>query len=166
MRILGIDPGLTHMGWGVIDHTAGRLSFVAGGRISPPTTGEIPVRLAALYHGLQAVIAQYRPETAAVEQTFINANPGSALKLGQARGVALLAPAAAGIPVAEYAANLIKKSVVGAGHADKAQIAAMIRVLLPRAGDMPPDQADALAVAITHAHHMTYLPGEKQCLPA
>ena len=153
MRILGIDPGLTHTGWGIVDDDHGRLSYVASGRISSPAAALLPDRLSFIFSQLQDIIHAHRPEAAAVEQTFVNANPASALKLGQARGVALLAPAHAGLPVAEYAANLIKKSVVGAGHADKDQIQMMVRVLLPRAGDLTPDQADALAVAITHAHH-------------
>lgn len=153
MRILGIDPGLTHTGWGVVDHAAGRLTYVASGRISAPTTDDMPARLNHIFEGLRAIIAAHMPDAAALEQTFVNANPASALKLGQARGVAMLAPATAGLNVAEYAPNLIKKSIVGAGHAGKDQIAAMIRVLLPKSGDLTPDQADALAVAITHAHH-------------
>lgn len=167
MRILGIDPGLTHTGWGVIDYTTGRLSYVASGRISAPVKLDIAARLAVIYTELMNMITLHAPETAAVEHTFVNANPASALKLGQARGVALLAPAMAGLSVSEYAPNLIKKSVVGSGHADKDQIAAMIRVLLPRAGDVTPDQADALAVAITHAHHAPpILQKVKTCLPA
>ncbi len=154
MRILGIDPGLTHTGWGVIDVAGSRLSYVASGRISAGTALPLADRLAYIYAELSRVIALYEPRYAAVEQTFVNANPASALKLGQARGVALAAPAGAGVHVAEYAANLIKKSVVGAGHADKNQIQMMIRILLPKSGDLTPDQADALAVAITHAHHV------------
>lgn len=153
MRILGIDPGLTHTGWGIIDEVQGRLSYVASGRISAAVSLPSAQRLAYIYKELQQLIALHRPDTAAVEQTFVNANPASALKLGQARGIALAAPAGAGLDVAEYAANLIKKSVVGAGHAGKEQVQMMIRVLLPKAGDLTPDQADALAVAITHAHH-------------
>lgn len=154
MRVLGIDPGLTHTGWGVIDADGSHLSYVASGRISS-AAADMPMaaRLAHIYSELSRVITLYQPQQAAVEQTFVNANPASALKLGQARGVALAAPAAMGLDVAEYAANLIKKSVVGAGHADKNQIQMMIRILLPKSGDLTPDQADALAVAITHAHH-------------
>jgi crossover junction endodeoxyribonuclease RuvC len=153
MKILGIDPGLTHTGWGVIDADQGRLSFVAAGRISSSAQLGLPERLAQIYHELLRLIILYKPDAAAVEITFVNANPASALKLGQARGVALAAPAGAGLPVYEYEANAVKKSVVGAGHADKTQIAAMIRVLLPRAGELAADAADALAIAITHAHH-------------
>jgi crossover junction endodeoxyribonuclease RuvC len=156
MKILGIDPGLTHTGWGIINADHGRLSFVAAGRISPPTAAPMADRLAVILVELQKIMTLYRPESAAIEQTFVNANPASALKLGQARGVALAAPALCGVPVAEYAANLIKKSIVGAGHADKEQIQMMIRVLLPKAGDLAADAADALAVAITHAHHVPY----------
>jgi crossover junction endodeoxyribonuclease RuvC len=156
MRILGIDPGLTHTGWGVIEHTAGRLTYISSGRISAPATDEMPARLNFIFGELRRVIELYAPDAAALEQTFVNANPASALKLGQARGVAMLSPATCGLSVAEYAPNLIKKSIVGSGHAGKDQIAAMIRVLLPKSGDLTPDQADALAVAITHAHHVPY----------
>ena len=154
MRILGIDPGLTHTGWGIIDDDRGRLSYVMSGRISQSAATPLPQRLAHIYLEICKVIELYKPDSAAVEQTFVNANPASALKLGQARGVALAAPATCGLLVGEYAANLIKKSVVGAGHADKGQIQMMIKVLLPKSGDLTPDQADALAVAITHAHHL------------
>ncbi len=153
MRILGIDPGLTHTGWGIVDIESGRLTYIASGRISSPASAPIADRLAGIFVEIQRIIGLHRPNTAAVEQTFVNGNPASALKLGQARGVALAAPAACGLTVGEYAATVIKKSIVGAGHADKAQIQMMIRVLLPRARDLTPDQADALAVAITHAHH-------------
>lgn len=153
MKILGIDPGLTHTGWGIIEVDSGRLTYIASGRISSSAFAPIADRLAAIFVEIQRIITLYRPDTAAVEQTFVNANPASALKLGQARGVVLAAPAACGLTVGEYAATVIKKSIVGAGHADKAQIQMMIRVLLPKVGDLTPDQADALAVAITHAHH-------------
>jgi crossover junction endodeoxyribonuclease RuvC len=153
MRILGIDPGLTHTGWGVIDYDHGRLSFVDAGRLNPSTMDPMPDRLNFIFDGLCALIKRLLPDEAALEITFVNANPASALKLGQARGVAMLAPASLKITVAEYAPNLVKKSVVGAGHADKEQIKAMIRVLLPKADDVSADAADALAVAITHAHH-------------
>ena len=153
MILIGIDPGLTHTGWGVISEDSGRLAYIASGRISSPASAPMADRLAGIFVEIQRIVALYRPTSAAVEQTFVNRNPTSALKLGQARGVALAALAASGLTVGEYAANVIKKSIVGAGHADKDQIQAMIRVLLPRAGDLTPDQADALAVAITHAHH-------------
>ncbi len=154
MKILGIDPGLTHTGWGIIDATNGRLTYIASGRISSPPTAPMADRLAGIFMELQKIIALHHPDSAAVEQTFVNGNPASALKLGQARGVALAAPAACGLAVGEYAATLVKKSIVGAGHADKGQIQMMIGVLLPACKDiLTPDQADALAVAITHAHH-------------
>ena len=154
IRILGIDPGLRQAGWGLIEARAGgRLSFVQAGVIKPVTSADLAVRLAQLAQELAKLIEAVRPDTAAVEETFVNANPRSALALGQARGICLAAPALAGLPVAEYPANTIKKSVVGVGHADKAQVQAMIRVLLPKAGVQKADAADALAVAICHAHH-------------
>ncbi len=153
IRILGIDPGLRHTGWGVIEAEGSRLVFVASGAVHPPTSGELATRLRALHEGLAAVIAVHRPDEAAVEETFVNRDPQSALKLGHARGIALLAPALAGLEVAEYAANLVKKTVVGTGHAEKAQIAMMVRTLLPRAEAQGADAADALAVAICHAQH-------------
>ncbi len=153
MRLLGLDPGLRATGWGVIDAAANRLRHVAHGTILPPREGTLAERLAALYRALVAVIEAQRPDEAAVEETFVNRNPASTLLLGQARGVVLLAPAEAGIVVAEYPANLVKKSLVGAGHADKRQIAAMVEALLPGTGAVAGDAADALAVAICHAHH-------------
>jgi crossover junction endodeoxyribonuclease RuvC len=153
IRIIGVDPGLRRTGWGVIDCAGSRLSFVACGAIQPDDTLPLAARLGALHRMLSAVLLAHAPQEAAVEETFVNANPRSTLKLGQARGIALLVPAQAGLPVAEYAPNLIKKTVVGAGHADKRQIEAMIRVLLPKADAAKADAADALAVAITHAHH-------------
>lgn len=164
MRILGIDPGLTHTGWGVIDSVHNRLSYVAGGRMSSDASMPLSVRLAMIFDSLSDVIRLYHPDEAAVEITFVNAsNAASALKLGQARGVAVLAPATHRIPVAEYAANVIKKSVVGVGHADKTQMMTMVKMLLPRcAPDMTPDMADALAIAITHAHHIPSIGTERQ----
>ena len=155
MRLLGIDPGLQRTGWGIIDVVGTRLRHVANGVV--PSTSALPIaeRLAELYDGLEAVISEHGPIDAAVEETFVNKNPTTTLKLGLARGVALLAPARAGLPVAEYPANLIKKTVVGAGHADKRQIDAMVQVLLPGIAIAGPDAADALAVAICHAHHGT-----------
>jgi crossover junction endodeoxyribonuclease RuvC len=152
IRILGIDPGLRHTGWGVVSVTGTRLSHVADGRISPATKLSLPERLMDIHAGLEAVIAQHAPHEAAAEETFMASNAASALKLGHARAAALLAPARAGLPVAEYAARLVKKSVVGTGAADKTQIAAMIGILLPGCKAMD-DAADALAVAICHAHH-------------
>ena len=153
MRLIGLDPGLRATGWGVIEVAANRLSHVDHGTIRPPHEGTLAERLAALYRALGRVIEDQRPDEAAVEETFVNRNPASALKLGQARGVVLLAPAEAGLPVAEYPANLVKKSLVGAGHADKRQVAAMVGALLPGTGAVSSDAADALAVAICHAHH-------------
>jgi crossover junction endodeoxyribonuclease RuvC len=153
LRVLGIDPGLRITGWGVIDCVGARLIHVANGRVT--SDGERPVaeRLVELRDGLAAVIEQYRPDAAAVEETFVNKNPASTLKLGLARGIALLVPAQAGLVVGEYAANSIKKSVVGVGHAAKEQIQMMVQRLLPGVTLTGPDAADALAVAICHAHH-------------
>ena len=151
VRILGVDPGLRNMGWGIVDASGSRLSFVACGSLRSRSSDSLAERLRALHEGLSAVIAGHAPSEAAVEETFVNADPQSALKLGQARGIALLAPALAGLPVAEYAANLIKKTVTGAGHAEKPQIALMVKFLLPKSDAASPDAADALAVALTHA---------------
>ncbi len=153
VRIMGIDPGLRRTGWGVIDSAGANLSFVAAGTIRPPDDHAVPDRLAHLFAGLCEAIGAWTPNEAAVEQTFVNKDARATLKLGQARGVVLLAPARAGLAIAEYAPNAVKKSVVGSGHADKAQIRAMLRVLLPRATPDSEDAADALAIAITHAHH-------------
>ncbi len=152
MRLIGLDPGLRLTGWGVIDVEGNRLRHVAHGVIKVSVEGSLAVRLHELFEGIAAVVAEQKPLEAAVEETFVNVNPGSTLKLGQARGVVLLAPARAGLPVFEYAANLVKKSVVGAGHADKRQIAMMVGRLLPGV-EATADAADALAVAICHAHH-------------
>jgi crossover junction endodeoxyribonuclease RuvC len=141
------------MGWGIVEASGSRLVFVACGTVRSETTGGNAQRLRQLHDGLTAVIAEHRPEEAAVEETFVNRDPQSALKLGQARGVALVVPALAGLSVAEYAANLIKKTVTGAGHAEKTQVAMMVKVLLPRCEITSADAADALAVAITHAQH-------------
>lgn len=153
IRILGIDPGSAATGWGVIDISGSKLSFVASGVVRPPRGAARGEALAAIFTALRDLIGTHSPHEAAVEETFVNANPRDALVLGQARGVALLAPALAGLPVSEYATNRIKKSVVGQGHADKTQVQAMIRVLLPAAGLQSADAADALAVAVCHAHH-------------
>jgi len=153
IRLLGLDPGLRHTGWGVIDVEGSRLRYVADGAIHPAADRAMADRLVELHDALAKVIAEYRPQEAAVEETFVNQNPSSTLKLGLARGIALLVPAQAGLAVAEYPANLVKKSVVGAGHADKAQVAMMVRRLLPGCLLHTPDAADALAVAICHAHH-------------
>ncbi|MGE0118233.1 MAG: crossover junction endodeoxyribonuclease RuvC [Dongiaceae bacterium] len=153
MRLLGLDPGLRHTGWGVIDVDGSRLRFVAAGAIHPAAGRPMAERLVELHDALAKVIAEHRPQEAAVEETFVNQNASSTLKLGLARGVALLVPALAGLAVAEYPANLIKKSIVGAGHAEKAQIQMMVRRLLPGCLLQSADAADALAVAICHAHH-------------
>ena len=152
MRLIGLDPGLRLTGWGVIDVDGNRLRHVAHGVVKVTTEGTLAERLLVLFEGVSAVVAAQQPTEAAIEETFVNVNPGSTLKLGQARGVVMLAPARAGLPVFEYAANLVKKSVTGAGHADKHQIAMMIGVLLPGVVATS-DAADALAVAICHAHH-------------
>ena len=153
IRILGIDPGIRNTGWGVVESDGSRLAYVASGTVRSDAGETLSERLRQLMDGLAEVISAHMPHEAAVEETFINRDPQSALKLGQARGVALLAPAMAGLPVAEYAANLVKKTVVGAGHAEKAQIAMMVRVLLPKSELKSADAADALAVAICHAQH-------------
>ena len=155
MRLLGLDPGLRHTGWGVIESDGVRLRYVADGAVD--SDGDLPLaeRLVQLHDGLAAVLAEMRPEEAAVEESFVNKNPSSTLKLGLARGVALLVPALAGLKVVEYPPNLIKKSVVGAGHAGKEQVQAMVRHLLPGCLFRSADAADALAVAICHAHHAT-----------
>lgn len=153
MRLLGVDPGLQRTGWGVIDCHDNRLRFVAAGTIVTDSKRPLADRLVQLHAGLSAVIASHHPEEAAVEETFVNRNAVSTLKLGQARGVALLVPALAGLAVAEYLPNLVKKTVVGAGHAAKEQVQMMVRTLLPGCGETGADAADALAVAICHAHH-------------
>jgi crossover junction endodeoxyribonuclease RuvC len=155
IRILGLDPGLRRTGWGMVECAGNRLAYIACGAVETRARDALAVRLAALLEGLAAIIALHAPHEVAVEETFVNADPRAALKLGQARGIALLAPAKAGLPVAEYAPNLVKKSIVGAGRAEKVQIRKMIAVLLPEAAPESEDAADALAVAITHAHHRT-----------
>ena len=152
-RIIGIDPGLRRCGWGVIETAGNRLGFVAAGTVTPPIEGSLAERLALLFAGLGEVLDRFAPDEAAVEETFVNSGPRSALILGQARGVALLTPAVRSIEVSEYATNLVKKSVVGTGHADKSQIQLMVKTLLPAANFKGADAADALAVAICHAHH-------------
>jgi crossover junction endodeoxyribonuclease RuvC len=154
MIILGLDPGLGTTGWGVIVAEGNRLSHVANGEVRTDTKAALAQRLLELSERLAAVIAEHRPEAAAVEEVFVNENPQSTLKLGQARGVVLLAAAARGIEVGEYAPTLVKKALVGTGGADKAQVRAMVQRLLPGAAIAGPDAADALAVAITHAHHL------------
>ena len=153
MRVIGLDPGLRRTGWGVIEVSGNRLTHVANGTVGSDAALTLAERLSQLFDALTAVIAEHHPDEAAVEETFVNRNPASTLKLGQARGVVLLAPAQSGISVAEYPANLIKKALVGNGHADKNQIQAMIAILLPGAKTAGSDAADALAVAICHSHH-------------
>lgn len=153
MRVLGIDPGLRNLGWGVIDSSGSRLSHVANGVIRSDGD-DLGERLVSLFNGLTEVLATYAPDAAAVEQTFVNKDAVATLKLGQARGVALLVPARAGITVGEYAPNAVKKSVVGVGHAEKAQVGHMVRLMLPGCNPENPDAADALAIAICHAHHL------------
>ena len=153
MRVLGIDPGLRCLGWGVIDVAGSRLSHVANGTIRTEGS-DLAARLLTLFAGLGEILAAHSPDAAAVEQTFVNRDGAGTLKLGQARGVAVLAAAQAGLAVGEYAPNAVKKAVVGVGHADKAQIAHMVRHQLPGVQLEGPDAADALAIAICHAHHL------------
>ncbi|CAN5803101.1 crossover junction endodeoxyribonuclease RuvC [soil metagenome] len=152
MRLIGLDPGLRLTGWGVIEFDGNRLRHVAHGVVKVAAAGTLAERLCALFEGVVAIVEAQRPTEAAVEETFVNVNPASTLKLGQARGVVMLAPARAGLTVFEYSTNLVKKSVTGAGHADKHQIAMMVGRLLPGVVATQ-DAADALAVAICHAHH-------------
>lgn len=156
MRILGLDPGLRITGWGVVEAEANRLRHIADGTVRSDEKLTLAERLVQIHRGIVDVIAAWEPFEAAVEETFVNKNPSSTLKLGQARGVVLLAPALAGLPVAEYTPNLIKKTVVGTGHATKEQVAMMVGTLLPGCRSVRGDAADALAVAICHAHHRTH----------
>jgi crossover junction endodeoxyribonuclease RuvC len=155
IRILGIDPGLRRTGWGIIESDGVRLGYVASGHITSDGEAELAYRLRELYDGLIGVIGTWRPVEAAVEETFVNENARATLKLGQARGMALLAPAIKGLKVAEYQPNLVKKTVIGAGHAEKRQIQVMVGFLLPKARFESADEADALAIAICHANHRT-----------
>ena len=152
-RLLGLDPGLRHTGWGVIDVAGNRLAYVADGVVHSRQGDALAERLVTLFRAVGEVIERFQPDEAAVEESFVNKNPASTLKLGVARGVVLLAPAERGLPVTEYSTNLIKKSVVGVGHADKEQVQMMVRRLLPGCLAENPDAADALAAAICHAHH-------------
>ena len=153
IRIIGIDPGLRRTGWGVIETLGNSLVFIACGTVASDERADLASRLCQLHEGISAVIHAHRPHEAAVEATFVNKDPVSTLKLGQARGIAMLVPAQAGLPVAEYAPNAVKKSVIGVGHADKVQIQMMVKVLLPKADFKGADAADALAIAICHAHN-------------
>lgn len=157
MRILGIDPGLQKTGWGIIEAQGSRLSYVASGLIKTGTKLPLYARLAEIDAGLAKIVADYEIAQAAIEETFVNRNPASALKLGQARGAAITAVARTGLAVEEYAANLVKKTLVGSGHAAKEQMGMMVKTLLPQCGRITEDEADALAVAICRAHHaVTY----------
>jgi len=153
IRILGIDPGLRRTGWGVVAIQGSRLSFLACGSVASDDKAALSLRLVSIHDGLQQVVAAHAPDEAAVEATFVNRDAAATLKLGQARGIAMLVPALAGLPVAEYAPNLVKKTIVGAGHCEKVQIRMMVKVLLPKADPQSDDAADALAIAVTHAHH-------------
>ena len=153
MRLLGLDPGLQRTGWGVIEVHGNALRFLAAGVVVTVAGDDLAARLDALYRGLSAVVRQHRPAAAAVEETVVNRNAGSSLKLGHARGVVLLAAAHAGLAVTEYASKTVKRTVVGTGAADKRQVAMMVRMLLPASGALGADAADALAVALCHAHH-------------
>ena len=167
VRLLGLDPGLQHTGWGLVESAGSRLRHLGDGVISTDADLPLAERLSVIYRGLVALIAQWQPDEAAVEHTYVNKNPGAALKLGQARGVVLLAPALAGLKVAEYQAMEVKRAVVGTGHAEKPQVEAMVRRLLPGATIRRADAADALAVAICHAHHRgTRLAYAKGYVPA
>ncbi|WAJ27080.1 crossover junction endodeoxyribonuclease RuvC [Antarcticirhabdus aurantiaca] len=153
IRIVGIDPGLRRTGWGVVETEGNSLRFVASGTVTSDDKLDLASRLRQLHDGLAAVIDRLRPDEAAVEQTFVNKDATATLKLGQARGIAMLVPALAGLPVAEYAPNAVKKAVIGVGHADKDQIQMMVKVLMPRATFDTADAADAIAIAICHTHH-------------
>lgn len=154
IKVLGIDPGLRHTGWGIIQTQGNRLKHIAHGVVAPSPKQELAYRLDALFKGLREIINQFQPDEAAIEEIFINAaNAASALKLGMARGVVLLAPATTNLIIGEYSANKVKKAVVGVGHADKTQVSLMVQRLLPGCGVVKSDAADALAVAICHAHH-------------
>ena len=153
IRILGVDPGLRNTGWGLIEAAGSRLSFLACGSIQTGAATALADRLASIHSSLTALVEQHAPHEGAVEETFVNRDPQSTLKLGQARGAALAALALKTLPVSEYAANLIKKTVVGVGHAEKSQVAMMVKMLLPASDASSPDASDALAVAICHAQH-------------
>jgi crossover junction endodeoxyribonuclease RuvC len=153
IRIIGIDPGLRRTGWGVVETEGNRLSFLGCGSVTTDDRNDLATRLLAIHDGLMRILEEFRPDEAAVEATFVNKDAKSTLKLGQARGIAMVVPARAGVPVAEYAPNLVKKSIVGVGHGDKSQVRMMVGVLLPKADPTSDDAADALAIAVTHAHH-------------
>jgi crossover junction endodeoxyribonuclease RuvC len=154
IRIIGIDPGLRRTGWGIIDTLGNSLKFVASGTVTSDDKADLASRLCQLHDGLAEVLHLHKPDEAAVEQTFVNKDAVATLKLGQARGIAMLVPARAGLPVAEYAPNAVKKAVIGVGHGEKQQIHMMLKVLMPKAVFSGNDAADALAIAICHAHHI------------
>jgi crossover junction endodeoxyribonuclease RuvC len=152
-RIIGLDPGLRNTGWGVIEIEGSRLIYVADGSVHSDVDATLAERLLQIHQQVLAVLKEFAPDEAAIEETFVNTDARATLKLGQARGVVMLAPASLKIPVSEYAPNTVKKSVVGAGHADKAQVKHMVKMLLPKAVMSSADSVDALAIAICHAHH-------------
>ena len=153
IRIIGIDPGLRRTGWGIVETIGNSLRFVASGTITSDAKYDLASRLCQLHEGLTGIVHGHKPDEAAVEQTFVNKDAVATLKLGQARGIALLVPALAGLPVAEYAPNAVKKAVIGVGHGEKKQIHMMVKVLMPKATFDTDDAADALAIAICHTHH-------------
>lgn len=164
MIIIGLDPGLRHTGWGIIEAVDNRLRWIADGVVSPIIEDLMAYRLAELYRGIEAIIKEYQPNEAAVEETFVNRNPASALKLGQARGVILAVAALSGMPVAEYSAKMVKKTIVGTGQAEKEQVSMMVRRLLPGCMVQKADAADALGIAISHAHLRSYQNKVKRAL--
>lgn len=159
IRIIGIDPGLRRTGWGLIESQGNSLRFVAAGTVRSDDKAELALRLCQIHDGLAAILHDFTPDEAAVEQTFVNRDATATLKLGQARGVAMLVPARAGLRVSEYAPNAVKKAVIGVGHGDKKQIQMMVKVLMPKAVYDTEDAADALAIAICHAHHRQSVTG-------
>ncbi|MCO6048182.1 crossover junction endodeoxyribonuclease RuvC [Mesorhizobium sp. RP14(2022)] len=166
IRIIGIDPGLRRTGWGLLEAQGNNLRFLASGTVTSDGDASLAERLLQLHQGLTAVIEEWSPEEAAVEQTFVNRDATATLKLGQARGIALLVPAQAGLSVAEYSPNAVKKTVIGVGHGDKKQIHMMVKVLMPKARFEGDDAADALAIAICHAHQRTSVVGRLAALGA
>ncbi|MDR0803920.1 MAG: crossover junction endodeoxyribonuclease RuvC [Rickettsiales bacterium] len=158
MRILGIDPGLRHTGWAIIDSSGQTRKYIASGVILPPTTGELPDRLAYIFDEVGRLVDEAKPDSAAIEITFVNKNPTTTLILGHARAAAMIAIATRGVRLAEYEPNKIKKAITGAGHADKGQITAMLKILLPAAAPKTADEADAIAIALAHSN-MTRLKG-------
>ena len=158
IRIIGIDPGLRRTGWGVVESSGNMLRFIASGTVRSDDKADLATRLHQLHRGLSEILREHGPAEAAVEATFVNKDATATLKLGQARGIAMLVPAQAGLPVAEYAPNAVKKAVIGVGHGEKRQIHMMVRVLMPRAVFDSDDAADALAIAICHSHHRSSVP--------